>query len=79
MVERHLAKVEVAGSSPVIRSSRNSTRNRVLFYFYWEDFGEVFRQAFTLALKTLIKCFLNELRNPLQKKTVPIWYGFFFC
>ena len=32
LVERHLAKVEVAGSSPVIRSKKQSTENSVLCF-----------------------------------------------
>ena len=33
LVERHLAKVEVAGSSPVIRSKSKVSVTQVLFYF----------------------------------------------
>ena len=35
LVERHLAKVEVAGSSPVIRSNEIAPEIRVLFLFHW--------------------------------------------
>ena len=34
LVERHLAKVEVAGSSPVIRSKKEEPPIRVVFFFY---------------------------------------------
>ena len=35
LVERHLAKVEVAGSSPVIRSNKKQTRCKCIgFVFY---------------------------------------------
>ena len=44
LVERHLAKVEVAGSSPVIRSKRRSTANAVLFSFSMERIGASTRQ-----------------------------------
>ena len=37
LVERDLAKVEVAGSSPVIRSIETRSAERV-FCFYYEDF-----------------------------------------
>ena len=33
LVERHLAKVEVAGSSPVIRSKSKVSVTQMLFYF----------------------------------------------
>ena len=36
MVERHLAKVEVAGSSPVIRSKIKRTPQRVSFLLWTE-------------------------------------------
>ena len=39
LVERHLAKVEVAGSSPVIRSKRRA--RKVLFFFFWSDKGHL--------------------------------------
>ena len=33
LVERHLAKVEVAGSSPVIRSNKKAQPNRAVFFY----------------------------------------------
>ena len=34
LVERNLAKVEVAGSSPVIRSKNETTSKEVVFHFW---------------------------------------------
>ena len=39
LVERHLAKVEVAGSSPVIRSSKTLLKKGVFFYFLIRNLG----------------------------------------
>ena len=39
LVERHLAKVEVAGSSPVIRSKRRTLEKSVLFLHFGADRG----------------------------------------
>ena len=37
LVERDLAKVEVAGSSPVIRSIKEEAHQKVCFFFYGTD------------------------------------------
>ena len=44
LVERHLAKVEVAGSSPVIRSKRKSITKVMDFSFSMERIGASTRQ-----------------------------------
>ena len=41
LVERHLAKVEVAGSSPVIRSKIKGHRFGVLFVLQWGGLEKV--------------------------------------
>ena len=57
LVERHLAKVEVAGSSPVIRSRERSRPKGLLFAFPGADYRAVLRQAFALRSKNASQAF----------------------
>ena len=65
LVERHLAKVEVAGSSPVIRSSERSRPKGLLFTFPGRITGQCSGNPSHFALKTLLEHFLYKRSNPL--------------
>ena len=75
MVERHLAKVEVAGSSPVIRSkTKNHTRSGVVFCF-----GPVLRSCAARSgakpqaklHEAVLPMQVFRLRNTWQRKSSP--------
>ena len=77
LVERHLAKVEVAGSSPVIRSNKRSTQQGA-FCFYNStgrppamSFCEAHRVRDFLKQSYVKVCFLVKVRNALLQ-------GFYF-
>ena len=54
LVERHLAKVEVAGSSPVIRSKNKRQTARVCFLFLETPYGAAPRSAALSPAKTAL-------------------------
>ena len=54
MVERHLAKVEVAGSSPVIRSKTKTVPNVVRFFCSGDRITGLHRTKAVLSLKQQI-------------------------
>ena len=88
LVERHLAKVEVAGSSPVIRSKIKGHRFGVLFCFTmgwarkgrfavgeFKQSGELFERPWACRQAGAKP---SEPRHPLQNKRTPFWCPFCF-
>ena len=59
MVERHLAKVEVAGSSPVIRS-KEKTLGRVSFLFFGAVRGVSPAKYLSEVLRVLSRAFASR-------------------
>ena len=74
LVERHLAKVEVAGSNPVFRST---TMNR-LFRFYFKVQAEVVELVDTLDLKSNGQQCPCGFKSRLLYKSRILGFGFFY-
>ena len=89
LVERHLAKVEVAGSSPVIRSKKKTSISVSFIFLYlyetgskrpvrvgeFKQSGELFERPWACRQAGAQP---SEPRHPLQNKRTPFWCPFCF-